>query len=172
MSSGWSGGSRSDPVAVVCARQDWGRYLYENPDAGTAVTLAELRDSINARAARGELFYRDTDDPCGDGSAVCTIALNGGAKPHLLRPNPAGTTPNNRSGAVKLVGADSASFAMWFAGDAEHEEIDWFDTTDYDVAPGMRVNVLKGDHHGSCNGIKRRYGGTDATSGQAVCQSL
>ncbi|MBI4543666.1 MAG: lamin tail domain-containing protein [Gemmatimonadetes bacterium] len=133
-------------------------YVFENKDASDAVTLASLRDSINARAARGELIYRDTDDPCGSGSPSCTFTLNGGAKLHILRPNPAGSTPNNRSAAVKLVGPDSASFTMWFAGDAEHEEIDWFDLgADYDLSPGMRVNVLKGDHHGSCNGIKRSY---------------
>jgi beta-lactamase superfamily II metal-dependent hydrolase len=131
--------------------------LLENKDAGTAVTLGQLRDSINARAARGELVYRDTDDPCGDGSAVCTFVLAGGARLHVLRPNPVGSTPNNRSAAVKLVGADSASFTMWFAGDAEHEEIGWFDTTDYDLSPSMDVTVVKEDHHGSCNGITRRY---------------
>ena len=75
-----------------------------------------------------------------------------------MRPNPGGGDPNNRSTPVKLVGPDSASFSMWFAGDAEHEAIDWFDTgANYDVAPGMNVNVLKADHHGSCNGVSSRY---------------
>jgi beta-lactamase superfamily II metal-dependent hydrolase len=133
------------------------RYLFENKDAGTAVTLGQLRDSITARESRGELIYRDTDDPCGNGSPVCTLTLDGGARLHLLRPDPAGAAPNNRSGAVKLVGPDSASFTMWFAGDAEHEELLWFDATDYDLSPGMDVNVLKEDHHGSCNGVSRRY---------------
>ena len=75
-----------------------------------------------------------------------------------MRPNPAGTDANNRSTPVKLVGPDSASFSMWFAGDAEHEAIGWFDLgANYDVAPGMDVNVLKADHHGSCNGVRSRY---------------
>ncbi|MDQ3606376.1 MAG: lamin tail domain-containing protein [Gemmatimonadota bacterium] len=134
------------------------RYLFENRDAGTAVTLGQLRDSINARVSRGELIVRDTDDPCGDGRAVCTVSLNGGAKLHVMKPNPAGSTPNNRSTPVKLVGPDSTSFSMWFAGDAEHEAQDWFDTgAEYDLFPGMRVNVLKANHHGSCNGVKSRF---------------
>ena len=134
------------------------RYLFENLDAGTAVTLAELRDSIASRAGRGELVVRDTDDPCGNGSPVCTVHLNGGARLHVMRPWGGTTDPNDRSTPVKLVGADSASFSMWFAGDAEHGAIDWFDTgADYDVFPGMRVNVLKADHHGSCNGVSSRY---------------
>lgn len=134
------------------------RYLFENRDAGTAVTLGELRDSINARVARGELIVRDTDDPCGDGRAVCTVALNGGAKLHVMRPDPAAADPNNRSTPVKLVGPDSASFSMWFAGDAEHEAQGWFDTgADYDRFPGMKVEVLKANHHGSCNGVSSRF---------------
>ncbi len=134
------------------------RYLFENKDAGTAVTLAELRDSINARVGRGQLIYRDTDDPCVTGAPTCTITMAGGARLHLLRPDPNGSTPNNRSGGVKLVGPDSASFSMWFAGDAEHAAIDWFDAgAEYDMAPGMDVTVLKADHHGSCNGVSRRY---------------
>ncbi|HEX8361672.1 MAG TPA: lamin tail domain-containing protein, partial [Longimicrobium sp.] len=78
------------------------RYLFENRDAGTAVSLGELRDSINARVARGELIVRDTDDPCGDGRSVCTVTLNGGAKLHVMRPDPAATDANNRSTPVKL----------------------------------------------------------------------
>ena len=117
-----------------------------------------LPDSIRARAARGELVLRDTDDPCGTGAPSCTFVLNGGARLHILRPDPNGSTPNNRSAAVKLVGPDSASFTMWFAGDAEREEIAWFDAgADYDAAPGMDVDVLKADHHGSCNGITGAY---------------
>jgi competence protein ComEC len=134
------------------------RYLFENKDASTAVTLAELRDSINNRVGRGELIYRDTDDPCVNGAPICTITMAGGSKLHLMRPDPSGSTPNNRSVAVKLVGPDSASFSMWFAGDAERSEIDWFDNgAQYDVSPGMNVDVLKADHHGSCNGVTRRY---------------
>jgi len=132
--------------------------FFENKDAGTSTTLLELRDSLNARDGRNVMDYRDTDDPCGTGASICTITMNGGAKLHVLKPNPAGTTPNNRSVPVKLVGPDSASFSMWFAGDAEHEEIDWFDTgANYDVQPGMDVNVLKANHHGSCNGVTSRY---------------
>ncbi|HEX8907356.1 MAG TPA: lamin tail domain-containing protein [Longimicrobiaceae bacterium] len=132
-------------------------YFFENKDASTASTLASLRDSINARSGRGEIVYRDTDDPCATGASICTIVLDGGAKLHVLKPKTSDTNPNNRSVAVKLVGPDSASFTMWMAGDAEHEEIDWFDNTaGYDTSLGMNVDVLKADHHGSCNGITSR----------------
>jgi competence protein ComEC len=47
---------------------------------------------------------------------------------------------------------------MWLAGDAEHSALRWFDVgAAYDSRPGMRVNVLKADHHGSCNGVSPRY---------------
>ena len=133
------------------------RYFFENKNTYSNAALQQLRDSINARASRGELIYRDSDNPCGNNSAICTFVLDGGAKLHIMKPNPNGTSPNDRSTPVKLVGADSASFSMWFAGDAEHEAIGWFDTTNYDLAPGMNVDVLKADHHGSCNGITNRY---------------
>ena len=134
------------------------RYFFENKDVYSAVTLQELRDSVNARAGRGQLIYRDTDDPCANGAALCTITMTGGAKLHVMRPNPNTTDANDRSTPVKLVGPDSASFSMWFAGDAEQASIDWFDTgANYDVHPGMRANVLKANHHGSCNGVKSRY---------------
>jgi competence protein ComEC len=74
-----------------------------------------------------------------------------------MAPMSNGNKPNNRSTAVKLIGPDSVSFAMWLAGDAEHEEIAWFESADYGRNPGMRVNVLKADHHGSCNGLTPRY---------------
>lgn len=133
-------------------------YFFENKNVYSTVALNELRDSINSRVSRGALIYRDTDDPCVTGAPLCTVTMNGGAKLHIMRPNPAGTTANNRSTPVKLVGPDSASFSMWFAGDAEREAIDWFDIgANYDVAPGMKVNVLKSNHHGSCNGVTTRY---------------
>lgn len=133
------------------------RFFFENRDPYPGTTLAQLRDSVNARARRGELVIRDTDDPCGDGRAVCTITLRGGARLHVMRPDPHGDDANERSTPVKLVGPDSASFTMWLAGDAEREATAWFDSTDYDVRPGMDVDVLKADHHGSCNGTTRRY---------------
>ena len=43
------------------------------------------------------------------------------------------------------------------AGDAEHQAIGWFEEAGYARDPGMRVDVLKADHHGSCNGVTRRY---------------
>ena len=133
------------------------RFFFENQDASPGVVLSELRDSVIARAERGELVYRDTDDPCGDGRAICTIALRGGAKLHVMRPPRAGAA-NNRSAPLKIVGPDSASFTMWIAGDAEHDALRWFDDgAGYDSRPGMRVNVLKADHHGSCNGVSLRY---------------
>ncbi len=133
------------------------RYFFENKDPAPAVTLATLRDSILSRMDRDSLIYRDTDDPCSDGRKVCTIAMTGGAKLRIMAPMPNGGKPNNRSTAVKLIGPDSASLTMWLAGDAEHEEIAWFESAGYATNPGMRVNVLKADHHGSCNGVTPRY---------------
>jgi competence protein ComEC len=133
------------------------RYFFENKDPAPAVTLAILRDSILSRMDRDSLVYRDTDDPCSDGGSICTITMSAGAKLHILAPFPNGEKANNRSTAVKLIGPDSASFTMWLAGDAEHEEIDWFETAGYAENPGMAVSVLKADHHGSCNGVTDRY---------------
>ena len=133
------------------------RHFFENKDPAPAVTLATLRDSILSRMDRDSLVYRDTDDPCSDGRRICTITMTGGAKLHILAPKPDGNGPNNRSTAVKLIGPDSTSFTMWLAGDAEHEEIAWFESAGYNRNPGMRVNVLKADHHGSCNGVTPRY---------------
>ena len=131
------------------------RYFWENQDPSTNVTLGKLRDSIAARVPLG-LVYRDTDDPCANATPLCTITLRGGAKLHIMRPNPAGAGPNNRSPALKLVGPDSASFSMWLAGDAEMDDIQWF-TRSFRRNPGMRVDVLKADHHGSCNGVTDLY---------------
>src|SRR5262245_40179746 len=114
------------------------RYVFENKDPYANTSLAQLRDSIIARAKRRALDYRDTDDPCGTGAPECTITLRGGARLRLLRPDPQGRGPNNRSAVVKLVAPDSAAFTMWLAGDAEQQEISWFDSTDYDRSPGMR----------------------------------
>jgi competence protein ComEC len=133
------------------------RFFWENQDPSPNVTLGRLRDSIAARVNAGSLVYRDTDDPCADGTPLCTVTLRGGAKLHIMRPDPNGHGPNNRSPAIKLVGPDSASFTMWMAGDAEHEAIDWFERAGYARSPGMRVDVLKADHHGSCNGVSDRY---------------
>jgi competence protein ComEC len=133
------------------------RYFFENKDPAPAVTLATLRDSVLSRMDHDGLIYRDTDDPCSDGRPMCTITMTGGAKLHIMAPMPNGDKPNNRSTAVKLIGPDSASFTMWLAGDAEREEIAWFEGAGYDLHPGMRVNVLKADHHGSCNGVASRY---------------
>jgi competence protein ComEC len=138
------------------------RYFFENEDPYTGYGLAELRDSASARAARGELVLRDTDDPCANGQPTCTINLRGGARLRILRPPPEGRgvpagNPNNRSVALKLVAPDSAAFTMWLAGDAQRQELTWFDETGYARDPGMRVDVLKADHHGSCNGISGRY---------------
>lgn len=133
------------------------RYFFENEDPYPNAGLDQLRDSVAARVQRGETIARDTDDPCADGRAICTITMRGGAKLHIMRPKPSAAAPNDRSAPIKLVGPDSASFTMWLAGDAEHEEIDWFREAGYANAPGMRVNVLKGDHHGSCNGVSSWY---------------
>jgi competence protein ComEC len=146
------------------------RYFFENKDPAPAVTLAELRDSILSRMDRDSLIYRDTDDPCSNGRPICTVTMNGGAKLHIMAPLPRGDGPNNRSTAVKLIGPDSGSFTMWLAGDAEREEIGWFEMTGYNRNPGMLVNVLKADHHGSCNGVTPRY--LALTSPQWVVASL
>jgi competence protein ComEC len=132
------------------------RYLFENRDLSPNVTLLQLRDSILARADRRELVYRDTDDPCLNGAPLCTITLRGGARLHVMRPFPGGTSANDRSTPVKLVAPDSSDFTMWFAGDAEREANEWMQRT-YSANPGMRADVLKGNHHGSCNGLTRQF---------------
>lgn len=133
------------------------RYFFENKDRAPTVTLARLRDSILSRIDHDSLIYRDTDDPCSDGRSICTITMAGGARLHILAPKPDGIGANNRSVAVKLIGPDSTSFTMWLAGDAERDEIAWFSSAGYELNPGMRVNVMKADHHGSCNGVARHY---------------
>ena len=133
------------------------RYFWENQDPSPNRTLATLRDSIAARVRAGTLTYRDTDDPCANGQPLCAITLRGGAHLDIMRPDPQGQGPNNRSPALKLVGPDSSSFTMWLAGDAEQEALDFFERTGYARNPGMKVDVLKADHHGSCNGVSDRY---------------
>lgn len=133
------------------------RYFFENKDPATAVTLATLRDSILSRMDHDSLVYRDTDDPCSDGRTLCSITMTGGAKLHIMAPLPNGDKANNRSTAVKVISADSASFSMWLAGDAERSEINWFEAAGFGENPGMRVDLLKANHHGSCNGVTRRY---------------
>ena len=133
------------------------RFFWENQDPSPNVTLDKLRDSIAVRVNAGTLIYRDTDDPCANGAPLCTITLRGGAKLHIMRPDSNGRGANNRSPAIKLVGPDSASFTMWMAGDAEHDAIAAFTRAAYDQVPGMRVDVLKADHHGSCNGVTDAY---------------
>lgn len=134
------------------------RYVFENKDPYTAANLRHLRDSILARVDRDGLIYRDTDDPCANGTPICSITMRGGAVLHIMRPYPRSTDPNDRSVAVKLVGPDSASFTMWLAGDAQQRAIDWFlRRAHYDRDPGMRADVLKADHHGSCNGVTNAY---------------
>src|SRR5262245_63325132 len=107
------------------ARQIKVRFFFENQDPYTTVNLHALRDSALARQERGELVYRDTDDPCANGRPICTITMNGGAKLHVMRPLPTSTDPNDRSVAVKLVGPDSAGFSRWLACGAEPEPSSW-----------------------------------------------
>lgn len=134
------------------------RYFFENKDPYTAANLRHLRDSVLSRVARDGLIYRDTDDPCANGTPVCTITMRGGAVLHIMRPFPGSSDPNDRSAPVKLVGPDSASFSMWFAGDAQQAAIDWFlGAANYGRSPGVRVDLLKADHHGSCNGVTNAY---------------
>jgi competence protein ComEC len=146
------------------------RYFFENQDPYTAANIRHLRDSVGARVARGELTYRDTDDPCANGQPICSITLKGGAKLEIMRPFADSKNPNNRSAPVKLVGPDSASFTMWIAGDAEQEAISWFlGEAGYEKNPGMHVVALKADHHGSCNGVTNAY--LDALQPQFVVAS-
>jgi competence protein ComEC len=135
------------------------RRFWSNGDAAPSMSFTHLPDSIEARARSGRTIVRDTDDPCADGkSAVCTLTLRGGALLHILRPKPSASGQNDRSAAIKLVGPDSASFTMWLAGDAQRDEISWFTgSAGYAQSPGMRADVLKADHHGSCDGVSGRY---------------
>jgi competence protein ComEC len=133
------------------------RYFWENGDPSSNSSLAQLRAAIARRVRRNGLVYRDTDDPCANGAPMCTVTLRGGAKLHIMRPDPRGEGQNNRSAALKLVGPDSASFTMWLAGDAERDEIRWFERAGYARSPGMKVDVLKANHHGSSDGVSDRY---------------
>lgn len=147
------------------------RYFFENKDPYTTANLRHLRDSILSRVDRERLIYRDTDDPCANGMPICTITMKGGAVLHIMRPFPGSSDPNDRSAVVKLVGPDSASFTMWLAGDAQQTAIDWFlGAAHYDRNPGMRVDVLKADHHGSCNGVTNAY--LDATRPRQLVVSV
>ena len=134
------------------------RYFWSNGDAASAMSYTHLPDSIEARARSGRTIVRDTDNPCGTGASICTIELHGGARVHVMRPMPNGSGQNDRSAAVKIIGADSASFTMWIGGDAQQRELDWFmGAAGYAKNPGMRADVLKADHHGSCDGVSDRY---------------
>ena len=129
------------------------RYFFDSRDPSPNRTLADLRDSVAARVRRGQLDARDADDPCGDGRPACTITMRGGARLQVWRPWPVDSaSPNNRSVAARLVSADSG-FTMWLAGDAEREAIAWMQSHGYP----LRAEVLKGDHHGSCDGMSAEY---------------
>ena len=134
------------------------RQFWSNGDAAPNFSFTGLPDTLAAHARARTTIIRDTDDPCADGRPVCTLELKGGAKLHLMRPMPDVLDENDRSAAIKLVGPDSASFTMWLAGDAEHDEIRWFQTAaGYRRSPGMHADVLKADHHGSCDGVTDLY---------------
>ena len=135
------------------------RYFIEARDPSPNRTMAILRDSVAARAQRGALVLRDADDPCGDGRASCLLTMRGGAAVRVFRPRPASPdasgdpSPNDRSVPTLVLGRDTASFAMWLAGDAEHEAIAWMLRAGYP----MRAPVMKANHHGSCNGVTDPY---------------
>ena len=137
------------------------RAFWSNGDRPPNLDFTGLPDTLAAHARARTTIVRDTDDPCADGQAVvCTIQLEGGAKLHIMRPMSEAQTldENNRSPALKLVGPDSASFTMWLAGDAEHDAIRWFQTAaGYRRSPGMHADVLKANHHGSCDGVSDLY---------------
>ena len=130
------------------------RAVWTNGDSAASLRFTHLPDSIESRVQTRGMTYRDTDDPCANGAALCTIALRGGARVHVLRPMPSAAGQNDRSAAVKIVGPDSASFTMWIGGDAQTDELGWFlGAAGYSRNPGMRATVLKMDHHGSCDGV-------------------
>jgi competence protein ComEC len=135
------------------------RDYWANGDPAAAIGFSRLPDSVAARARAGQMRLRDTDDGCAESSTgICTLVLRGGAKLHLMRPMPNASGQNDRSAALKLIGPDSASFTMWLAGDAEHIAIDWFaNRAGYSASPGMQADVLKANHHGSCDGVSDRY---------------
>jgi competence protein ComEC len=137
------------------------RAFWSNGDRPPNLDFTGLPDTLAAHARARTTIVRDTDDPCADGtSAVCTLPLAGGAKLHIMRPMSEAQTldENNRSPALKLVGPDSASFTMWLAGDAEQDAIRWFQTAaGYSRSPGMHADVLKANHHGSCDGVTDLY---------------
>jgi competence protein ComEC len=137
------------------------RSFWWNGDNPPNLADNGLPDTLAAHARAHTTLVHDADDTCATAAAdVCTIALAGGAKLHVLRPMSSSETldENDRSLALKLVGPDSASFTMWLAGDAEHDEIRWFQTAaGYRRSPGMRADVLKANHHGSCDGVSDLY---------------
>jgi competence protein ComEC len=137
------------------------RELWWNGNSAPNFAFTGLPDTLASRARLRTTIVRDTDVPCASGqNGVCTIALKGGAKLHVMRPMSETRTldENNRSTALKLVGPDSASFTMWLAGDAEHPAIRWFSRdAGYARSPGMRADVLKANHHGSCDGVSDLY---------------
>jgi competence protein ComEC len=136
------------------------RELWWNGDAAPNFSFTGLPDTLAAHARARTTIVRDTDAPCGDARPVCTLVLKGGAKLHVMRPMSDAQTldENDRSAALKLVGPDSASFTMWLAGDAEHDAIRWFQSAaGYTRSPGMHADVLKANHHGSCDGVSDLY---------------
>ena len=149
------------------------RRFFWNGDSPPNLAFSALPDSVASRARTRGMVVRDTDDPCATGQAVCTLPLDGGAKLHVMRPLSEAQTldENDRSVALKLVGPDSASFTMWLAGDAEKDAIRWFTAeAGYAKSPGMRADVLKANHHGSCDGVSERY--LDAVRPALVVASL
>ncbi|HKP15350.1 MAG TPA: lamin tail domain-containing protein [Gemmatimonadaceae bacterium] len=137
------------------------REFWSNGDAAPNFAFTGLPDTLAAHSRLRTTIVRDTDAPCASGqNGVCTLALKGGAKLHVMRPMSEARTldENDRSVALKLVGPDSASFTMWLAGDAEHDAIRWFSRdAGYARSPGMRADVLKANHHGSCDGVSDLY---------------
>lgn len=128
------------------------RYFVENGDPSPNGALRRLRDSVRARVRRDGLVFRDGDDPCGDGRASCAFALRDGARLHVVRPLAGAERQNDRSVQAKLVSADG-HFSMWLAGDAEQRGLAWLTRGAAARAVGLDVDVLKGSHHGSCDGV-------------------
>src|ERR671912_99155 len=154
---------RSPPGSHVSS-SSWSSMVMRSTWSSSRISTTTIMRGWESSSARGAAF------PCGTGAPTCSITMRGGARLQILRPDPQGDGPNNRSVAVRLVAPDSSRFSMWLAGDAEQQAIRWFDAVDYDRRPGMRATALKGNHHGSCDGISARY--LDLVQPQVVALSL
>ena len=149
-----SAGARSTPSSSRTALRSLrraARALSVRAAGSRCATCSRTRIPTRTRRSRsfatrsspardaGSSTYRDTDDPCGDGRARRARSRCAAARDcSLLRPDPRGEGPNNRSRRREAGRAGLRGFTMWLAGDAEQQAISWFDATDYDRARDAR----------------------------------